>query len=503
MALGTDRIDRSGSHAVLIGVSTYQDPSFPPVPAAGNSLRGMHRMLVDEELGGWSSDQVTPISDPVDCRRVMSDLRRLAQDTSGVLLLYFVGHGTVTENGDLVLAVSDTIADEPDVTGLEYSKIRSVLRGSPAKVKAVVLDCCYSGRIIDVLAGDGQFLADSTDITGAYTLTAADRTAHAGQAGACTAFTGELLDLIRTGIAGGPPVLTFAELYPHLRRRLIAGNLPRPNQRGTDTADKCPVAKNASGNGSERQASNRQPATMASPDASVSPVRLRGPHHAGMIDGTQQPPDPNGPFTISWTGKEPLSSYTDTRELRSIVLFLTKWSVLMLVSAAIAWGLGGRAGQSSGWHMPMLAGFVLGLPPLAGILAVGILRLFYDRSTWSLQIGSQGIRTTIGFGRYEYRCHWSHVQKFTIKRITGENKLAGIGNWYQSPAALCVKLTKGAKRSTEFALAGWPFPVAARVRNGMVPVCVLGPMTDEQRAGLREALARYGHGKNDTEAWGE
>ncbi|MEW2306905.1 caspase family protein, partial [Streptomyces sp. NPDC006655] len=116
-------------------------------------------MLVDEELGGWPDDQVTAIPDPVDCRRVMSDLRRHAQNTNGVLLLYFVGHGTVTTNGELVLAVSDTIADEPDVTGLEYSKIRSVLRDSPARVKAVVLDCCYSGRAIDVLAGDQQHLA--------------------------------------------------------------------------------------------------------------------------------------------------------------------------------------------------------------------------------------------------------------------------------------------------------------------------------------------------------
>jgi hypothetical protein len=208
----------------------------------------MHRMLVNEELGGWPDDQVIPIPDPVDCRRVMSDLRRHAQDTSGVLLLYFVGHGTVTMNGDLVLAVGDTLADEPDVTGLEYSKIRSVLLGSPAKVKAVVLDCCYSGRIIDVLAGDRQHLANITDVRGTYTLTAADRTAHAGQADTYTAFTGELLDLIGAGVVGGPPVLTFAELYPHLRHRLIARNLPHPNQRGTDTADKCPVVKNAAGN---------------------------------------------------------------------------------------------------------------------------------------------------------------------------------------------------------------------------------------------------------------
>nr|WP_168504289.1 caspase family protein [Streptomyces sp. S1D4-11]QIY93071.1 hypothetical protein HEP87_01065 [Streptomyces sp. S1D4-11] len=304
MTLGTDRIDRSGSHAVLIGVSAYQDPSFPSVPAAKKSMQGVRRMLVDEELGGWSTDQITPILNPIDCRRVMSDLRRHAQNTHGVLLLYFVGHGTVTMNGDLVLAVSDTLADEPDVTGLEYSKIRSVLLGSPAKVKAVVLDCCYSGRAIDVLAGDRQHLADITDVRGTYTLTAADRTAHAGQADTYTAFTGELLDLIGAGVADGPPVLTFAELYPHLRHRLIARNLPHPNQRGTDTADKCPVAKNAS---------------VKTPTAgqAASPARLRALAHAVDVAPPAQPKRPDTATAADLSTKTRLPSPVGPREVSS------------------------------------------------------------------------------------------------------------------------------------------------------------------------------------------
>ncbi|MDU9001687.1 caspase family protein (plasmid) [Streptomyces mirabilis] len=304
MTLGTDRIDRSGSHAVLIGVSAYQDPSFPSVPAAKRSMQGVHGMLIDEELGGWSTDQITPILNPIDCRRVMSDLRRHAQNTHGVLLLYFVGHGTVTMNGDLVLAVSDTLADEPDVTGLEYSKIRSVLLGSPAKVKAVVLDCCYSGRAIDVLAGDRQHLADITDVRGTYTLTAADRTAHAGQADTYTAFTGELLDLIGAGVADGPPVLTFAELYPHLRHRLIARNLPHPNQRGTDTADQCPVAKNAS---------------VKTPTAgqAASPARLGAPAHAVDVAPPAQLKRPDTATAADLSTKTRLPSSVGSREVSS------------------------------------------------------------------------------------------------------------------------------------------------------------------------------------------
>ncbi|WP_367435992.1 caspase, EACC1-associated type [Streptomyces celluloflavus] len=480
---------------MLIGVSDYQDPSFPQVPAAEKSLRGVQRMLVDEELGGWSNEQVTPISNPVDCRRVMSELRRLAQGTSGVLLLYFVGHGTVTMTGDLVLAVSDTVADEPDVTGLEYSKIRSALLGSPAKVKAVVLDCCYSGRAIDVLAGGRQDLADIADIRGTYTLTAADHLAHAGQADTCTAFTRELLGLIGTGVAGGPPVLTFAELYPHLRQRLIARNLPHPNQRGTDTADKCPVARNVSdklsktghGRNAKDVSAARQEATYA-PIPSTT-VEQPPPPRASIPDVAQQPPKPVAPFTISWTGKDPLSTYTDSSGkgclagLAKVVLGVTAPGVFMpLLLHRIKFG----TGQDNGWFAWFLLSSVFGL------FAIGIL-LWLPRVThrlrtsgWSLHIGPQGIVTTDTTGRREY--HWNHVQGVTIAEISD-----GGFNLYQY-TGLHAQFAIDAAHSAPSRPAGWPpsHPGKIAVRkSGLVPVCALGPMTAHQRAELKVVLKKY------------
>lgn len=61
----------------------------------------------------------------------------------------------------------------------------------------------------------------------------------------------------------------------------------------------------------------------------------------------------------------------------------------------------------------------------------------------------------------------------------------------------------GAERSTHPRPAGWPYLIRPLARAGMVPICAFGPMTDQQRAALNEALARYGQGKNDADAWGE
>ncbi|MFH9134361.1 caspase domain-containing protein [Streptomyces sp. NPDC017524] len=245
----TEDISHGESHAVLIGVSTYQDPSFPAVPAALNSVRGMADALIDPELCGWPEDRVTIIENPENAAALAQQLRRIAEQTSDTLLVYFVGHGVISDLGDVCLAVCGTDLRDPDLTGLEYPKVRRIVMGSPAQVKIVILDCCYSGRAIQGLSagGDGHF-ADATAVSGAYTLTASDGTAHvaplAEQITAPTSFTRAFLDIVRQGIQDGPSALTLGDIYRELRPLVMARGLPAPNRRGTDTADLYTFARN-------------------------------------------------------------------------------------------------------------------------------------------------------------------------------------------------------------------------------------------------------------------
>jgi len=240
--------DYTRSRAILIGTASYQDPKFLPLPAAGNSLREMREVLTDPRLCGWPPDRVTVLENPADMPVLVQYLRRVARSTDDVLLVYFVGHGVILPRGQLCLVVTGTNAEHADITGLEYQRVRDALTDSPARVKVAILDCCYSGRAIEAASAATE-IADSTDVRGVYTLTASDHTAHVvpldQQADTTTSFTGELLGLIRTGIPGGPQQLTLGGLYPHLRRRLDQRGLPAPNQRGTDTADRFAITRNA------------------------------------------------------------------------------------------------------------------------------------------------------------------------------------------------------------------------------------------------------------------
>lgn len=187
------------------------------------------------------------LEDPAGATDLALELHRLAEETTGTLLIYFVGQGIVSTSGALCLAAGDTQLRYPDLTGLEYDKVRSALLDSPAQVKLVILDCCYSGRIIHGLAGAGESqLVDSTDIRGVCTLTAADQVAHVSSRDetAGTSFTQVLCNSVRRGIPGPPPALALTDIYPKLKSTLKARGLPEPDQRGTGTVESYPFSCN-------------------------------------------------------------------------------------------------------------------------------------------------------------------------------------------------------------------------------------------------------------------
>ena len=189
---------------------------------------------------------------PISAADLAGQVADLAETTTGVLLLYYVGHGVLSARGELCLTVTSTRPNRPKISGLPWDTLADVLRACPARIRLAILDCCFAGQAIEALGGDGDpGLADITHVDGVYTLTATtrNRTAHVPppdqQDTACTSFTGELRDLIRSGIPGKPPRLTFGDIYPVLRQRLRAKGLPAPSQRGTDTAHQFPFTANA------------------------------------------------------------------------------------------------------------------------------------------------------------------------------------------------------------------------------------------------------------------
>jgi actin-like ATPase involved in cell morphogenesis len=236
--------DPGSSRAVLVGASTYKH--LENLPAIRNNLTGFREVLLNPALGGLSADNCTVLKEPPSGLDLYQTLREQATAARDTLLIYFAGHGRTGDRNELYLCLPDTDPEVLSFTALGYNDLRKAVAESPATRKVVILDCCFSGRALADQAGDHETIVGQVGIEGTYTLTAtvANEVALAPPGERYTAFTGTLLELLRTGIPGGPELLTFAEIYPRLKSTLISRQFPRPDQRNSDTIAHLALIRN-------------------------------------------------------------------------------------------------------------------------------------------------------------------------------------------------------------------------------------------------------------------
>jgi Caspase domain len=248
------RPDRSRSRAVLIGTSTYTE--LGDVPAAAHSLDRIGRLLTGP-LCGWHAGQVTQILDqrlPGDLPDRLIEIYTQAID---VALFYYVGHGQLDDEGQLCLGLVQSRKLETErraTTSLTFNAVRRALRASPAKVKVIILDCCFAGQATHgphTLSGQEVDVPALTSGTGAYTLAATgpystawfesdqdSETPH-------TYFTKHLAEIVERGISGEATGLTLDPIYRRLRDDLPAEGKPTPTCSSRDSADSFLFARNA------------------------------------------------------------------------------------------------------------------------------------------------------------------------------------------------------------------------------------------------------------------
>ncbi|MFG1915671.1 caspase domain-containing protein [Micromonospora sp. NPDC048898] len=268
--------DPRRSRAVLIGTGTYRSAELADLPAVRNNVADLAVTLTDPARGAISPDRCTVVTDPADPRGVYRLLRDAAQSAEDTLLVYFAGHGRTGTRNELYLGLADTDPDELRVSALPYDLIRDILVESPAANRIVILDCCFSGRAVQDMAGSDETILGQVGIEGTYVLTAtsANAVALAPLGARHTAFTGALLDLLREGVPGGPPLLTFGAVYRQLLHAAASRGIPAPRQRGTGTVDQLALARN--------------PANDGDPVAPVAPV-APPPPAGGSLHRTRAP----------------------------------------------------------------------------------------------------------------------------------------------------------------------------------------------------------------------
>lgn len=278
--------DAVRSNAVLIGTGNYRSPALRDVPAIRGNLTDLTTVLSDPVSGSFPATRCAVVPDPADARTAWRALRDAADAAEDTLLVYFAGHGLLGTRGELYLTMADTDPEELRVTGLEYDVLREVVSQCGADNRIVILDCCFSGRAVPAL---GTALSQ-TAIEGTYVLASAppNGVALAPDGAAHTAFTGELITLLRDGVPEGPELLGLGELYRRLLRTAVRHGLPRPVCSGTGTADLLALARNAA-------------TGPTAPQAPRTPKTPRGPSVGHLREPKGALPETSGAFAATTT----------------------------------------------------------------------------------------------------------------------------------------------------------------------------------------------------------
>jgi Caspase domain len=235
-------------------VGTWKYAHLPSVPAVGYSLARM-QSLICSDLCGWPPARVTVVQNEQTPGNLPDRLVASFENVTDVALFYYVGHGLLDDKDQLCLGLggSRREAHRRATTSLPFEAVRRALQGSPAAIKIIILDCCYSGWATlreNALADRQNDLVDKIGGTGAYTMTASsayevawyetDSKVRRPQ----TYFTKYLADLLEAGIPGQPRGLKLHPLFTILEDKLARDQRPLPRERGVDAARDFVFARN-------------------------------------------------------------------------------------------------------------------------------------------------------------------------------------------------------------------------------------------------------------------
>ena len=143
----------TAKRALLIGAGNFpraRELTGLRTPLA--DARDLERELQKPDICGFETSR---LSDPtVQAAQESIDLLFSGATHEHLVLLYFSGHGTLSETGVLHLCVHDTRLDLLNSTAVSLAWIRNLIDQTRAAQVVILLDCCYSGAARGSLKGD-------------------------------------------------------------------------------------------------------------------------------------------------------------------------------------------------------------------------------------------------------------------------------------------------------------------------------------------------------------
>ncbi|TDB76130.1 caspase family protein [Actinomadura sp. KC216] len=225
--------DPRRSRCVLIGVSDYAQ--LRPLPAVEQNLRRLEEVLTDPGIWGIPRERIHKIDYPESADALEHAIALAAEDAPDALVVYYAGHGLYDAERGLLLALPNASDDSREGT-VPWSRLAEVIHQAHAARRVVLLDCCYGGLALE--SGEAPAPPDllgAARVEGTYMLAATQKydEARSPDGEACTAFTGELVQVLSDGVPPGSQPSEFLSLnaiHQEVRKALAAKRRPQPQR---------------------------------------------------------------------------------------------------------------------------------------------------------------------------------------------------------------------------------------------------------------------------------
>ncbi|MBT2466284.1 caspase family protein [Streptomyces sp. ISL-63] len=231
------------SRAVLIGVSTYDQ--LTDIHNIERNLADLRALLTSPRSWNLPAEHCRVLPNPHSLQEVVAAVTEACEQATDALLVYYSGHGQIDADEDALFLSLPGSRPYTMWTGVDYKYIRQAVEKSRARVRVVILDCCYAGRITAL--GDQSELVEKAAAEGTFLMAASPPTAAALSYPEehHTVFTGELLSVLTHGVPNGPKLLDARTAFQHVERNLARRARPKPSKAASKTADDLPLARNA------------------------------------------------------------------------------------------------------------------------------------------------------------------------------------------------------------------------------------------------------------------
>jgi len=240
------------TYVVLIGISEYtKDPeNFNAIPGVKNNINDFMEIFTNENIVGIPKNNVLCLLNVDNQEDILTKLAtacRLAKDT---LIVYYAGHGILSNSlSKYLLTTSGSRREFAEQTTIEFSKFIKEIDGAIVKRKILIVDSCFSGRIMNEKMGDVASVLRANadcDTNGTFWIASSppNEESEAPKNERNTLFSGALIKTLKDGINEEIEGISLEAICIQTLRILYDMKGPTPQYKSIQNAHKTIIAKN-------------------------------------------------------------------------------------------------------------------------------------------------------------------------------------------------------------------------------------------------------------------